>query len=100
MEQAFARHPDLEATHITHLGLQAGFALSGPIKRLGLNVVISGAYPSLGMAITGPIDIRLGDIDPQKNQNGVYRDNKIWISASRFAAFAFDPCLALLMDYS
>jgi hypothetical protein len=82
------------------LGLQAGFALSGPIKRLGLNVVISGAYPSLGMAITGPIDIRLGDIDPQKNQNGVYRDNKIWISASRFAAFAFDPCLALLMDYS
>jgi hypothetical protein len=100
LEEAYAVHPELGCCSIIHMGAQAGIALSGPIKRLGLNVVISPAYPSLGLAITGPIDIVLGSIQANENMNSVPQDNKVYIDANRLAAFAFDPCLAMRKEYS
>lgn len=100
LEEAYAAHPELGCCSIIHLGAQAGIALSGPIKRLGLNVVISPAYPSLGLAITGPISVVLGKISSNQNMNSVPRDNKVYADAVRLAAFAFDPCLAKRKEYS
>lgn len=91
---AFALHPDLEP--ILHLGLSAAADLQDNflLSAADMPVVVSPAYPPLGVAVTGPIIVRLGSIETLTRIDESI--NREYIQGTRLAAFEFDPCLAVV----
>lgn len=86
-------HPDL-TDPVLHLGVEAAMDLDTKIKNLDIDdVVVSPAYPQDAIAITGPIVVRLSDIQSlTSHDRGI---NRRYFEATRLAAIEFDPCLAV-----
>ena len=89
-------HPEIDP--ILHLGV--GAALSIPnwetFEALGIEYSISLGYPSDGIAVTGPVLVRLGSIETLERHDE--RNNRNFVSATRLAAVEFDPCLAVVVS--
>lgn len=88
------RHQDT----VIHLGVGRLLEMFGEIegsvlKNLGIQVATSPGYPSDGIAVTGPIRVRLGS--DQVLQEHSYGTNRMTTEANRLAAIEFDPCIAV-----
>lgn len=93
LADAFAANPDLDP--LIHLGMQTALELGeNRLDVLGYPYVISPGYPINGLAITGPLQIRLGDLHVLRLVNQSV--NRTLIEGTRMANFQFDPCLARL----
>jgi hypothetical protein len=90
---AYARHPDLNP--VVHLGLAASYALPPGFAadRPRVTFVENAAYPADGVAVTGPVLVRLGSVEVVKTVNTAV--NRQYVSGTRLAAVEFDPCLAV-----
>lgn len=83
---------------IIHLGVSRllemfGEIEGGLIKNLGIQVATSPGYPADGIAVTGPIRIRLGADQVLTSVDSA--DNTARSEANRIAAIEFDPCTAV-----
>lgn len=83
---------------IIHLGIGRLMEMFGEIegsvlKNLGIQVATSPGYPSDGIAITGPVTIKIGsDQVLRQNDSAV---NTVLTEANRLVALEFDPCIAV-----
>lgn len=93
LQDAYEANPDLDP--LIHLGMQLVMELGiDKLDALDVPYVVSPGYPLNGLAVTGPIEIRLGDLHVLRLINqGV---NRTLIEGTRMANFKFDPCLARL----
>lgn len=93
LQDAWEANPDLDP--LIHLGMQLVMELGvDKLNALDVPYVVSPGYPLNGLAVTGPIEIRLGDLHVLRLVNqGV---NRLLIEGTRMANFQFDPCLARL----
>lgn len=92
---AYANHPGISP--ILHLGLTAALSLAPNYftDNTKMQVAVSPGYPPNGIAVTGPVSVSLGDIEARRLiDQSVNREH---VYGSRFAAFDFDPCLAVVV---
>lgn len=92
----------LGAPPIVHLGRTAAAAValaqffasgSGESLVTGERVSLSPGYPTGAIAVTGPIQVRLGSIAiDEKYDTSV---NRTYVDATRLAAYGFDPAIAV-----
>lgn len=83
---------------IIHLGISRllelfGQVEDGAIKNLDIKVATSAGYPADAIAVTGPIAIRLGEIQTISAVD--FRTNGGISEATRVAALEFDPRIAV-----
>lgn len=83
---------------IVHLGIGRLLEMFGEIegsllKNLGIHVATSPGYPSTGIAVTGPITVRLSPDQVLADTDSA--DNTRYSEANRIAALEFDPCTAV-----
>lgn len=83
---------------IIHLGVGRLLELFGEIengllKNLGVRVATSAGYPPEGIAITGPITVRIGSDQILGDTDTA--DNTAYGVANRLVAIEFDPCNAV-----
>lgn len=83
---------------IIHLGVSRLLEMfaeieGGLLKNLGIQVATSPGYPSDGIAVTGPIGVRLGSDQVLTSVDSA--DNTARSEANRIAAIEFDPCTAV-----
>jgi hypothetical protein len=90
---AYAAHPDI--IPIVHLGLGAALSITDlySLDALGFKYVVSPGYPTDGIAVTGPIVVRLGSVEILKSHDE--KINRSYVSGTRLVAVEFDPCLAV-----
>lgn len=91
LQAAHDAHPDI-AEPVVHLGWLTAMKLATTLKDMGIDYVVGPGYPNLGLAVTGPIVIRLGSIDVTNQQ--MVATNRFVVEATRLASIDFDMCLA------
>lgn len=91
VDTAYERHPELAP--ILHLGTTARLRLREELDALDMDFVTSPAYPTNGMAVTGPIVIRLGSVDT--TEQSIVSVNRFVVEGTRLATIAFSPCRSL-----
>lgn len=93
IQDAMDANPDLDP--LLHLGMNTVLQLGEDrLDALGFPYVVNSGYPINGIAVTGPVTIRIGDVQSLRGYN--YAANRTSVEALRFAAFQFDPCQARL----
>jgi len=85
-------HPDLTEP-VLHLGVQRAMELGAGLQNLDIDeIVVSAAYPIDAIAVTGPVVVRVSDIQSLiTTQESI---NRRYYEATRLAVVEFDPCLA------
>lgn len=86
---------------ILHLGLTAALEASalnmltegGRVKATGGKYVISESYPTGGIAITGPIKIKMGSTEALQAYN--IQVNRTEVQGNRLMAVEFEPCISV-----
>ena len=86
---------------IIHLGLEAAEDLATSFSESGrllafpdVPVVINPSYPAAGVAITGPIDVRISGVETIQTHSLV--DNREQTEANVIVGVSFDPCAVVL----
>lgn len=93
VQDAMNANPDLDP--LLHLGMNTVLQLGEDrLDALGFPYVVNTGYPIDGLAVTGPVTIRIGDVQAIQSYN--VSINRTSVEALRFAAFQFDPCQARL----
>jgi hypothetical protein len=83
---------------ILHLGYSAALTVGDALNnegnlKIGIQVAVSPGYPANGVAVTGPVLVRLSSVQAlQAYDRDVNRTN---IEANRLGAIEFDPCAAV-----
>jgi len=78
---------------ILHLGVQSAIHLGAGLANLDIeDIVVSPAYPADAVAVTGPVLVRISDI--QSLITHQESTNRRYYEATRLAVVEFDPCLA------
>lgn len=91
VDTAYQRHPELAP--VLHLGTTARLRLKDQLTALGLDFVTSPAYPTDGLAVTGPVTIRLGSVET--TEQSIHTVNRFVVEGTRLAAVEFSPCRSL-----
>lgn len=90
---AYLAHPEMKA--VVHLGLAASYSLPPGFTddHPSVTFVEGIGYPVDGVAVTGPLTVRLGSIETLA---AVAQDrNRRYVSGTRLAAVEFGPCTAV-----
>lgn len=94
LQKAYDMHPEIDP--IVHMGLSVAFSLpASKADDLNIKWVVSPGYPPNGIAVTGPIIVRLGTIETLTSYEESV--NRKYIQGTRIAAVEFDPCLAVVV---
>lgn len=86
---------------IVHIGVAAALKLgdaldpgTSTLRAIDLPVVVSPGYPAGGIAVTGPVEVWVSDV--QTIEAVAWRNNRRYVEASRIAAVSFDPAAAFV----
>lgn len=83
---------------VLHLGVDVVLDMFGQIegsilKNFDIKIASSAGYPPDGIAVTGPITVRLGSV--QSLVGNAWGTNRVNTEANRLAALEFDPTIAV-----
>ena len=94
IKTAYDNHPEI--LPVVHLGLGAAADYASDFfvaEKSGIKFIVSPGYPIDGIAVTGPIVVRLSSIQTLKSYDETI--NREYVQGTRIAAVEFDPCLAV-----